>query len=103
MNSINELENQNIDIRPLVPADIDVLIQSFPLAQREKLRNQWMTYYKEHEAGYRQACVITRNGLIVGYGSLLAESEYACEQDDIFEISDIWISPSERRQGLATV
>jgi ribosomal protein S18 acetylase RimI-like enzyme len=104
MNTIQQLQNQNIDIRPLVPADIDSLVQLFPLDQREKLRTQWNAYYTQQTDGHRYTCIITKNGRVVGYGSLLAESEYTLfEQNDVLEICDIWIAPAERKQGLATL
>lgn len=106
MEKMKRLEQQNVDIRPLEPQDIQELVKNFtfPEIGLEKTQAKWQTYYKEHEAGERLVCLLVKDTKILGYGSLLPESTYEpFEQDEIFEIADIWVAPSERRQGLATL
>lgn len=106
MEKLQQLAQQNIDIRPLEKKDIDVLVEQFTFAQlgKEGTRALWNKQYQEHEAGERHVCVIMQNDRIVGYGSLLAESAYEpFFESDVFEIADIMVAESARQQGLATL
>lgn len=106
MEKLQQLAQQNIDIRPLEKKDIEVLVDqfTFPELSKESTRALWHKHYQEHEAGERHVCLIMQNDRIVGYGSLLAESLYEpFLESDVFEIADIMIAESARQQGLATL
>lgn len=95
-----------VDIRKIEQRDIDVIIKkfTFPWTTEAATRAKWQRYYTEQQAGERLACVVTKDNVIVGYGSLLPESTYKpFVEDDVFEISDIWIDKAARGQGLATL
>ncbi len=106
MDKIKKLEHQNIDLVPLERGNLDELVNNFtfPWVGAEKTRARWQEWYAQHESGERFVCLVKKDSRIVGYGSLLAESAYKpFEEDEVFEIADLWIAKPEREQGLATL
>jgi GNAT superfamily N-acetyltransferase len=89
-------------IRSLQPQDIDLLGKlSFPWATLEETIKKWQGYFEEQSKGDRLACIIEYQNAIIGYGSLLRNSEYPQFQNKhIPEVNDVWIDECYRKNGL---
>ncbi len=95
----------DFQIRPLVKADITRIVErySFPWSSSEKTQVLWSSYYEEQERDIRTVAILEKGHEILGYGSLLRNSE--CPfflSSDIPEVNAIWIDEDHRRKGLGT-
>jgi chloramphenicol 3-O phosphotransferase len=96
---------QSIRLRPLEKTDLPQIIEhySFPWSTPEKTAVLWHTYYEEQEKGIRTVAIIEKKQKIVGYGSLLRQSE--CPfflSRRIPDVNAVWIHEDYRKQGLGT-
>lgn len=92
-------------IRPLTKLDIPKIVSrySFPWSTPEKTQALWDSYHQEQQSGVRTVAVLKKNHEILGYGSLLRNSECPFFADkNIPEINAIWIDKDYRKQGLGT-
>lgn len=90
-------------IRPMNACDIAKIVSrySFPWSTPEKTKTLWETYYREQQDNIRTVAVIEKDNEILGYGSLLRQSECSFFMSkNIPEINAIWIDENHRRQGL---
>lgn len=99
-------EQQNIRVRPLQEADIAKIVihYSFPWSTPESTQSVWNKYYLEQQSGIRTVALLEKNHEILGYGSLLRQSE--CSRflsNNIPEINAIWIHEAHRSQGFGTL
>jgi GNAT superfamily N-acetyltransferase len=95
--------HKDILIRPLDVQDISHIVDryTFPWSTPEKTEQLWDAYYHEQRNGIRTVAIIEKNREIVGYGSLLRQSENpSFASKNIPEINAIWIDEEYRRQGL---
>lgn len=92
---------QAVSIRPMNAEDIKVLVQDycFPWSTPEEITKRWQKYYDEQQNGIRTVAVLVKKDEILGYGSLLLQSEYPYFLH-IPEISDVWIHEKHRKRGL---
>lgn len=98
-----KLERQDITIRVMQHEDINTLIKifCFPWSSIEATRDKWVQYYKEHQEQIRTVYLLEKQGDILGYASLLRQSNYPDFKDNgIPEINDVWISAEYRGNGL---
>ncbi|MFZ0565005.1 MAG: GNAT family N-acetyltransferase, partial [Chlamydiales bacterium] len=88
---------------PICFEDVDDLVQKFcfPWDSSEKTREKWERYIDEHQKKIRTVAIAKCNGEIIGYGSLLLESEYPLFLD-VPEINDVWIHENHRGMGYGT-
>lgn len=96
---------QDITIRVMQDKDVSTLIKifCFPWSSVEATRDKWVQYYKEHLEQIRTVYLLEKQGHILGYASLLRQSNYPSFKDDgIPEINDVWISAEHRGHGLGT-
>jgi GNAT superfamily N-acetyltransferase len=93
-----------LHIPPLRQPDIEPLGDLyFPWTTREKTIAKWTRYLEEQLQGARAACVVEQQGRIVAYGHLLRSSEYPrFREQNVPEISDVWVFAEHRGQGIAT-
>lgn len=90
-------------IEVLQDEDLNDLIRTFcfPWTSPEATKAKWNSYLAEQKAGSRIVCLAKYQDSLVGYGSLLKNSEYlnfqACK---IPEIQDVWISEGHRGRGF---
>lgn len=85
--------------------DLETLIEvfTFPWSSPEETLAKWTAYLEEHKQGKRIVCLVRWQGKLVGYGSLLKESQYPqFHSRRIPEIHDVWVLESYRSQGLGT-
>lgn len=102
---INSLINntKEITIRELQKEDITALIKTFcfPWSSIEATTDKWKQYLKEHLKQIRTVFLLEKQGNILGYASLLRQSNYpSFKENGIPEIHDVWISPEDRGNGF---
>ncbi len=98
-------DHREATIRKLQSTDLTYLIRtfSFPWSTAEATTKQWQQWLNEHQEGTRAVCVLEQQQKILGYGSLLRNPEYsAFKNNDIPEISALWIDEPFRKQGLGS-
>ena len=95
------MTNQDISIRPMCKADIEILVRDYcaPWLPPQAVQERWKKYFAEQLQGIRTAAVIAKGQEILGYGCLLLRSEYA-HFSNIPEICDVWIHENHRGLGL---
>ena len=93
----------NVHIRPMKKGDIAklVVIFSFPWSTAEATRELWQRYYQEQKENVRTVAVLEKGKELIGYGSLLRQSEYP-HFSNIPEINALWIGDNHRGYGLGT-
>lgn len=92
-------------IRQLMENDIALLTSSFTFhwSTPEKTAQRWKKRLEDQRKGIGTTWLITQDGEILGYGTLLKQSNYrSFIENGIPEINDLWIKESFRCQGLAT-
>lgn len=97
------IKQAKILIREMEKDDLPNLIQSFcfPWSSPQATSEKWARRLENHETGKRTVFLIVKGKEIVGYGSLLPESEYPeFKAEGIAEINDLWVAETERHQGL---
>lgn len=72
---------------------------SFPWSTPKEITERWQKYYDEQQNSIRTVAVLVKENQILGYGSLLLQSEYP-HFANIPEICDVWIHDEHRRRGL---
>lgn len=96
----NDTSQNTITIRPMHLKDIKQVTDLYlPWSTPEKTRERWEKYYREQEENIRTVAVVEKDGQLLGYGSLLRQSQYP-HFPNIPEISDLWIYEQHRRQGF---
>ncbi|MBS0635552.1 MAG: GNAT family N-acetyltransferase [Verrucomicrobia bacterium] len=85
--------------------DITMLVRdfAFPWSTPEETNKRWQKYYTQQQEGVRTVAVLATADELLGYGSLLLQSEYphfANVAENIPEICDVWIHEKHRRSGL---
>ena len=99
---VNQLSEAPLDfiIRPMNAPDIDRVAHLYlPWSTMKKTTDKWQKYYEEQQQNIRTVAVVEKNEQILGYGSLLRQSEYP-HFSNMPEISDVWIYEQHRRQGF---
>lgn len=93
--------HQAVEIRPMNAVDITALVRdySFPWSSPEEVNKRWQKYYHEQQNSIRTVAVLASKEEILGYGSLLFQSEYP-HFSNTPEICDVWIHEKHRRCGL---
>lgn len=93
---------QNIVIRAMCVHDIDVAAQKYPpWSSFQEVHDRWSKYFQQQQQNIRTVAVIERDKELLGYGSLLLQSEYP-RFSNIPEINDVWIYDQHRSRGLGT-
>lgn len=90
-------------IREMQKKDIDCLIEvfCFPWSSIEATTNKWKQYYEEHKKQIRTVYLLEKQGQMIGYASLLRNSNYPdFKKKGIPEINDVWISAEYRGKGF---
>lgn len=103
MSCEKELEMHDAIIREMQEKDIDRLIESFcfPWSSVKATTNKWKQYYEEHEKHIRTVYLLKKQGQMIGYASLLRNSNYPnFKNNGIPEINDVWISADHRGKGF---
>ena len=92
-----------IVIRPLHEKDIQILAveKCPPWSTIEETQERWQKYYKQQQENVRTAAILELGNEIVGYGSLLLQSEYP-NFSGMPEIHDVWVYEEFRKKGFAT-
>lgn len=93
-------------IREMQEKDIDNIIKAFcfPWSSVQATTHKWKQYYEEHKKHIRTIYLLEKQGLIIGYASLLRNSNYPdFKNKNIPEINDLWISVEHRGQGLGKI
>ncbi len=92
---------QDVIIRPMCLSDVKTVVRDycFPWSTPDVVTSRWQKYYDEQQNNIRIVAVLVRNEEILGYGSLLLQSEYP-HFSNIPEICDVWIHEKHRRCGL---
>ena len=97
------LEMHDATIREMQEKDIDHLIKAFcfPWSSVQATSNKWKQYYGEHEKQIRTVYLLEKQGQMIGYASLLRNSNYPdFKNNGIPEINDVWISAEHRGKGF---
>lgn len=82
--------------------DINILAHNFcfPWSTMQETQEKWTKYYAEQQSHIRLVGVVTKRDQLIGYGSLLLDSNYPYfKEENIPEIHDIWIDKNSRRSG----
>lgn len=90
-------------IREMQKKDVHCLIETFcfPWSSVEATTIKWEQYYKEHQEQIRVVYLIEKQMQIIGYASLLKDSNYPdFTNNGIPEINDVWISAEHREKGF---
>lgn len=93
------------NIRSLQQQDIEALGDLyFPWSTRDETITKWIRYLDEQQKEIRITCILESQGKILGYGSLLNQSEYPpFKKNGIPEIQDVWIFEGERHKGFGSI
>jgi predicted acetyltransferase len=89
--------------REIREKDIDRLTETFcfPWSSAQATSNKWKQYYEEHEKQIRTVYLLERQGRMIGYASLLRNSNYPDFKNNcIPEINDVWITAEHRGKGF---
>lgn len=95
--------NHKIIIRPMHEIDINVIAIDHcpPWSTVQEIKKKWDEYYKEQQSAIRTIGIIEQGSEIVGYGSLLLQSQYPYFSG-IPEIHDVWIYKEHRERGFGS-
>ena len=93
-----------IDIRPLRPADLDIVPQAFAAAGWPgKPVELYRDYLRQQESGLRHVLVATVSGTFAGYLTVCWTSGYPpFREAGIPEIKDFNVLPAARRRGVGS-
>lgn len=97
------LEIHDTTIREMQEKDIDSLIKAFcfPWSSVQATTNKWKQYYGEHQKHIRTVYLLEKQGELIGYASLLRNSNYPdFKNNGIPEINDVWILAEHRGKGF---
>lgn len=89
-------------IREIKVDDLQTLVTTFlfPWATKQQTIEKWSQRLEEHEKRIRTVYLLVVEGKIIGYASLLRQSDYpAFRTASIPEINDVWISENFRHKG----
>lgn len=100
----NEKSKDEIFIRPLTENDIVALAvdHCLPHATADESLKKWNKYYEDQKIGIRTIGIVQKGEKLLGYGSLLFNSDYS-HFNDIPEIHDVWIYKEYRKKGLGSL
>lgn len=95
--------NDRIDIRPMQPADPEVVAVAFEQIGWRKPVAQHRKYLEEQDANLRVVLVAWAGARFAGYVTVVWCSEYApLRADAVPEIPDLNVLPRFRRQGIGS-
>ncbi|MBA3953783.1 GNAT family N-acetyltransferase [Candidatus Dependentiae bacterium] len=87
----------------LAEEQIDLVARAFvtPWLDFTMVKERWQRYYYEQQKGSRRICIISKQGIPIGYGTLVFKPQYFYfKENNIPEINDVWVTPEERSQGF---
>lgn len=99
----SDVSQEGFRIRELQEEDLENMVSSFtpPWSTLEGTKKAWELHFREQKEGIRISFLIEKETQFVGYGSLLRKPEYPYfMENEIPEISWVWVDAAYRRQGL---